>query len=281
MLALVNKLPWCPEPPVRLLEYGLQTITASWRFRFNDPFWRLYLNATAGAEASGPGWLHLLTPGRIHVLPAWCGADSRCRGSTLHAYLHVDNGDWGRSAFDRPIALPADPALLAEMMRLCSVPRWGAVERVAARALAATCVARAVAGLAPAALARLDPEGDPLEPVARARRFLAERLAEPQPLDRVALAVGLSPGHLRARFRAAIGQTPAAWLRERRVAAAAERLRASDEPIDDVATACGFADRFHFSRVFARLLGCGPAAYRAARRQLPGQVAGLRASPRP
>ena len=100
-------------------------------------------------------------------------------------------------------------------------------------------------------------------------------------IRRVAAAVGLSPGHLRALFRTTLGQTPAAWLRERRVAAAAERLMSTDEPIDALATACGFADRFHFSRVFARLLGCGPAAYRATRRQKPGQVAGLRARPRP
>lgn len=274
-------LPWYPDPPVRLLQYGVQTIDVRWAFRLDDPFWRLYLNDEAGAETCGPGWTHRLDPGRIHILPAWCRATSRCRGRIVHSYVHVDCGDWGRAAFSRPIALVEDPAQAAALRRLCAAPRWDIVARAEARALAATCLARAVAALDRQALTRLDPEGDPHDPVAQARRFLAERLAEPQPLDRVAAAVGLSPGHLRARFRAAVGRTPAAWLRERRVAAAAERLLVSDDPIDAVASACGFADRFHFSRIFARLLGSGPAAYRKARRQAPGQPAGLRPTPGP
>lgn len=259
-------VPWVPDPPLRVLYVGRQTIDERWVHRLNDPFWRLYLNDRAGAEVSGPGWVHRLDPGRIHALPAWCGAAGRCRGQVGHDYLHIDCGDWGRQAFVRPIALPADPAAQAHLAAICAGERFGPVERSRARAIAAACIAAAVAVLPAAGLAALEPPEAPGDPVAQAKRILTENLAEAVPLARVAAAVGLSPGHLRARFRAATARTPVAWLRERRVAVAAERLIAGDEPIEAVAAACGFADRFHFSRIFARLVGCGPAAYRRARR---------------
>jgi transcriptional regulator GlxA family with amidase domain len=63
-------------------------------------------------------------------------------------------------------------------------------------------------------------------------------------------------------FRRATGRSPARYALERRLARAAELLAGGDEPIEAVAAACGFANRYHFSRAFARILACSPAAYR-------------------
>lgn len=275
----MRAIPWALDPPLRLLYIGTQAIDERWDHRLNDPFWRLYLNDRGGAEVFGDGWSHRLEPGRMHLLPAWCGAKARCRGRVGHDYLHVDCGDWGRRAFVRPLAVALPAEQQQAFSRICRGEVLGPVDRARARAIAAACIAAAVAALEPDALAELDPESDPRDPVARAKRLLAERLAEALPLAQVAAAVGLSPGHLRARFRAASGRTPMAWLRERRVAAAAERLIAGDEPIEAVAEACGFADRFHFSRIFARLVGCGPAAYRRSRRGGDADIPQLRPTP--
>jgi AraC-like DNA-binding protein len=260
-------LPWIPEPTARVLLYGATTITPGWAMRFNDPFWRVYGNDRLGAELAGPGWVHRLEPGRLHLLPAWCVVDARCRGSVGHGYLHVDCGDWGRGVFTRPVALAADAGAVARLRALTALPGWGMAERLAGRALALACLAEAAAGLPAAARAALEAEGSPDAAVAAAQTLFSQQLAHPPSFAQVAARVGMSAGHLRVRFRRATGRTPAAWLRERKVVAAAERLLASDEPIEAVAAACGFVDRFHFSRVFARTLGCGPATYRAARRQ--------------
>jgi len=50
------------------------------------------------------------------------------------------------------------------------------------------------------------------------------------------------------------------------VEAAAQRLLLTNDPIEGIAEACGFANRFYFSRVFARRMGAAPAAYRRAGR---------------
>lgn len=73
---------------------------------------------------------------------------------------------------------------------------------------------------------------------------------------------GCSPAKQVRRFRRTLGTAPAHWLRERRVAVAAGLLRDTDLDIDTIAVRCGLGERSHFSRVFARLCGCGPAAFR-------------------
>ncbi|MEO0586838.1 MAG: helix-turn-helix transcriptional regulator, partial [Planctomycetota bacterium] len=57
-------------------------------------------------------------------------------------------------------------------------------------------------------------------------------------------------------------QTPAQYLRERRVTAAATMLRSSDASIETIASETGFGDRSYFSRAFKQVLGVSPGAYR-------------------
>ena len=46
----------------------------------------------------------------------------------------------------------------------------------------------------------------------------------------------------------------------------AQLLHLESMSIESIAQACGFADRFHFSRVFTRIMGAPPAAYRQGKR---------------
>lgn len=259
------------DPLCRVLTAQRAMLGSWWNLRLCDPFWRVYLNGQAGAEIEHPGGVHRLAPGRLHLLPAWGEFAGRCRAAVEQHYLHVDLADWGRGVFAAPIALPPDAALAAEMRALAGPAAWTAPGRLRVRALALAALARAVELLPAAAqdalLAGL--AGD--DPAALARRFVEQHLAEDLDLRRLAAACGLSPRHLGEEFRRRTGRTPMAYLRERRVAHAAELLLAGRLPIEEVAGRCGFVNRHHFSRVFAGLVGCGPAAYRRARR--PGAAA--------
>ncbi|SDN80310.1 AraC-type DNA-binding protein [Methylobacterium phyllostachyos] len=103
--------------------------------------------------------------------------------------------------------------------------------------------------------------------VQRAKAHVAAHLGDAD-LDpaQLAAAVAVSLRHLQALFRAE-GLNVAAWIWQRRLEAAAQRL--SDPAclalqIGEIAYRCGFADQAHFSRRFRDRYGASPRAYRHA-----------------
>lgn len=260
---------------VRVLHADATVIDGRWRFALRNPFWRIYCNDDAGAEVSFPDGVLQLAPDRIHVLPAWGDFASRCRRSVGHAYLHVDPGeplrdlparhDAAGRALARPWTLPRDPLLVARFRAVCSERRDTVWWRLRAQAVALTILA-AVLDQVPASVRTILEEGVEDDVLAPVRRWIDHVLPAPIPVARLAREAGLSPSHFAKIFRARTGVAPRRYVQERRIALAAERLIASDDPIEQVAADFGFANRFHFSRVFASRMGQGPAAYRRAGR---------------
>nr|MBA3685357.1 helix-turn-helix transcriptional regulator [Planctomycetota bacterium] len=91
---------------------------------------------------------------------------------------------------------------------------------------------------------------------------IEDRLGEPISNRQLAALCAMTEDRFIRRFRDEVGQTPAQFVLERRVATAAQRLLFTDDPIDAIAERSGFANRFHFSRIFAARMGAPPAAYR-------------------
>ncbi|HEX8644644.1 MAG TPA: helix-turn-helix domain-containing protein [Allosphingosinicella sp.] len=97
------------------------------------------------------------------------------------------------------------------------------------------------------------------------------RLDGPLPLDALATVAGLSPHHFHRRFRAAFGESPAAYVRRLRLERAAWRLQLHSDSVLAIALDCGFADHETFSRAFRRRWGLSPSDYRRLGR-LPGKA---------
>ncbi|MCW1843829.1 AraC family transcriptional regulator [Prosthecomicrobium hirschii] len=151
---------------------------------------------------------------------------------------------------------PEGAALYAEAHRRlqAGTDPFGA-EELMTRALA-RCLARH-ADIPVAALGR-EPG-----PVARVRaRLEADPTMEHSLADLAAIA-GLTPHRLIRAFRRETGLTPHAYLVDRRVAAARDRLRGGERPAE-VAAATGFADQAHLTRAFKARMGVTPGAYRTA-----------------
>ena len=73
-------------------------------------------------------------------------------------------------------------------------------------------------------------------------------------------------GYSRARFFALFKQqtkmTPSEYLRNFRIEKAKELLVRTDLPAVQIGRACGLGDPAHFSRLFSRMTGYTPLAYR-------------------
>ena len=98
--------------------------------------------------------------------------------------------------------------------------------------------------------------------VARAIHHLDQRLGDAWTIASLAETVGVSREHLTRVFTARTGTTPAAWLRHRRIATAARRLRGGEQ-VAAIARSCGFSDPAHFARIFRRHTGTTPGRFRA------------------
>ncbi len=111
-------------------------------------------------------------------------------------------------------------------------------------------------------------KGPSVEAIQRAVRFLEANYARPLALNDIAGAVHLSPIYFGRLFRTATGLTPMAYLRGLRMDRAKRLLREEELTVAQVADAVGFADPYHFSRVFRQQEGMAPTRYRElARRQ--------------
>ncbi len=101
----------------------------------------------------------------------------------------------------------------------------------------------------------------------RAKAFIDEHICDPDLSGAViADALGVSQRYVQMLFAGA-GSTPSAYILERRLKLAAERLRrAEDKGITQVAMAVGFNDLTHFGRAFRRRYGVAPRSYREGAR---------------
>ena len=74
--------------------------------------------------------------------------------------------------------------------------------------------------------------------------------------------VRLSKAHFSRAFSASFGQPPSAYVKALRVRYAQVIMLNTREPLSQVALDCGWSDQAHFTRVFRRIVGTTPSAWR-------------------
>jgi AraC family transcriptional regulator len=76
--------------------------------------------------------------------------------------------------------------------------------------------------------------------------------------------IDVSLGQLFRAFKVSVGVPPFHYIAQRRVELACRLIKTGEEPLSQVAIACGLCDQSHFCRVFRRATGLSPAAWRRA-----------------
>ncbi|AFR28019.1 putative AraC-like transcription regulator [Arthrobacter sp. Rue61a] len=109
---------------------------------------------------------------------------------------------------------------------------------------------------------------DPI--VTRALAALHQEPAAPWTVAELALRCHVSRATMAARFRAAVGQSPMAYLTTWRLVLAADRLASSAVTTAVIAEEVGYSNAFTFSAAFSREYGSARVGTAGPRPSLPG-----------
>jgi YesN/AraC family two-component response regulator len=103
--------------------------------------------------------------------------------------------------------------------------------------------------------------------IQQAVRFINDNYRTDIRLDAVAGEAGMSPSHFSRIFRKVMGLSYQDYLNSRRITKAKNLLRTSPRSVTDIAVSLGFADPTGFGRIFKKLTGQTPSAYRSLPRK--------------
>jgi AraC family transcriptional regulator len=115
----------------------------------------------------------------------------------------------------------------------------------------APLITNSVGGMAPSTLRRCI-------------ELMEARLEGDLGLGELAREAGLSTSHFIRSFRESTGKTPYQFLLDRRVQRAQTLMRDPRTSLAKIAISSGFADQHHLARIFRRITGVTPTAYRGS-----------------
>lgn len=244
---------------------GRCRIGPTWKHRLSNPYWRLYVNDRSGAAIRGPEGLFHIPADRVVLVPPWGQFSGQCSRSVDHFHLHFDavhlRGDWLRAAGSMPILVPIAEGAKSLSERLPSGSLGDHASWLAAHALIAESLLAALEVLGAGFRESLASEEESRSRLGSVLTAIEDHLAVALPIPELATLSGLSTGAFTRLFTKLTGDSPAKYIRGRRVTLACELLLGGSTDIEGVAEACGFANRYHFTRIFTRLCGVSPGAY--------------------
>jgi AraC-like DNA-binding protein len=93
-------------------------------------------------------------------------------------------------------------------------------------------------------------------------RYIDEHIDTGLRVRDLGLQVKLSVSRFSKGFKISFGQPPYDYVLTRRIEAAKRLISNTDEPLSQVAHACGLSDQAHLSKVFKRIVGTTPLKWR-------------------
>ncbi|MCP5071135.1 MAG: helix-turn-helix transcriptional regulator [bacterium] len=256
---------------IRLFATGNHSLGAWWTATDHiRSMWRLCRADVEGAWLEFDSKSYAFPAGRFAMVPPGLKFEAHLNGRVRLFYIHFEVIGWPtsavRSVLPEPVTLQDDE--FRDTLGQALSIEVGQADHLG---LALSCRVKSLAHLALATLEHDLPEekvemirhvADGQLDLVEVLQFIDRNIREPLDNARLAEIADCSESSFIRRFREAMGETPARYVQDRRVSAAAELLVCTNYSIDEVAQRCGFANRYYFSRVFSERVGRPPARYR-------------------
>jgi AraC-like DNA-binding protein len=255
-----------PDPGLRLLlvrrHCGLRWDTGR---NLAAPFWRLYWARSAGGYLVAGGNKLALEPGQLLLMPP----QLNFRGGQVRPFDKLFAHFTLRPGWEHRCGRPLVFTMTAgRRRRLASV--WRSLEGDGGEARSALLLHALLAELL--CTLKWQTQAAPGHEDERMTRALAVQVRRWDKtgftVARWATEAGVSVETLHRLFRRHLATTPHRHLMAERLRHAETMLREGEASIEHIAAACGFADRFHFTRMFTRARQVSPARYRRLRYEL-------------
>ncbi|MGP3972334.1 helix-turn-helix transcriptional regulator [Streptomyces sp. 6N223] len=218
--------------------------------------WSLHLYGYTGELEVG-GAVIPIAPGRVSLVPPATATRYRYHGESVHLFAHIHLPDAAPSG---AVELPAMLDCGADLPRIRDRFQTALDSHARLPHLARAELWSLLCQLAGRQVSRYD-DALGLHPAVRAAVARIEtRLRGPLGVADLAEAVGLSHNHLGRLFRAQLGTTVVAYIRERRMARAHHLLTRTSLSVKAVASMVGFRDLQSFNKAFRRAYGIPPSA---------------------
>jgi len=105
--------------------------------------------------------------------------------------------------------------------------------------------------------------------IVRVRTYVEAHLDSTIRIRDLATITRVSVSYFSRSFTRSVGVPPVAYITGRRLTRAQHLMLTTDEPLSQIALACGFYDQSNLSRVFRRQLGMSPSTWRRRHRGEP------------
>lgn len=228
-----------------------------------SPYWRLHHNFETGNAVRSDGAEFSLDPNSVVIIPGGVALDTLGRETVPHLWIHFVPSQEFMLAMHRPVSLAAD-RVMQETLRALRDDIESAPSAEPRRSL--HHLAKALLHLA---FAKLDPSSFQAYPdrLVRLLEHIEAHLSQTLSTPALARVAGMSRHRFTEWFQRHIGQTPSRYVADLRLRTAMQRLATTEASIEQVAEDLGYPNRYYFSRVFQKSLGCGPATFRRGQRE--------------
>lgn len=249
-----------------LLEHSLSVLNCpyiqlqKWDVKTSgDPYWRLYWNNRRGAFASDSHGERALIPSQFMAIPPETPFRGRLEQPVRHMFLTflVDLPYDDKRIFTFAVSREA-----RQRLRLLLSNEQGPPLHSLSQTLAAHFLAYLAVSQVPSEAFRRSRIDHRLAKAVSLLRSNLHRLVSNRELAQEA---GMNVNSFIRLFSDSLGAPPQAFHSRLRIHQACILLSNTALSIDEIAQQTGFCDRYYFSRVFKRLRGISPAAYRRQR----------------
>ena len=244
----------------RVIEHAYIRGLGRWDFDVSGPFCRLYYNPLPGVIFSSKKHEKLeLSPNSFYLIPQ--GKRGRCwneKPPLTQFYLHFFIFERLPILKHEIIEIPMDDELSGLVKRYDEIR--DASDAFVIRDLLAMHILSGVLLRLPCEYLR--PTQDISPAVAKVCSIISKNPEQKRSNQELAQLAGYALSSFIRTFTREVGETPQVFCRTKRIEMACELMSTTDSSLDEIATLSGFADRFHMSQVFSRVLGCAPARFR-------------------